>query len=240
MIMNNRTFDRTSLRISATLLLVGQLLYIVVTQFHPGIGETASNHPAVFAEYATSGAWIAVHLSQFMAMAIFLAGLLALFFVLDVQDITARWAGRFGVASTVAAFALYGALQAVDGIANKYADLAWMNASDTEKTARFASAEAVRWIEWGMRSYHNFALGLALLLFAAAVLRTARIPRPIGYLMALSGLTCLVQGWIVGSEGFSPMESTLIVLTWVLSVIWVIWLAVFAWRIQDSESRSPG
>lgn len=32
--MNNGTFDRMSLRMSATLLLVGQLLYIVVTQFH--------------------------------------------------------------------------------------------------------------------------------------------------------------------------------------------------------------
>ena len=29
--------DRTSLRLSATLLLVGQLLYIVVTQFHADI-----------------------------------------------------------------------------------------------------------------------------------------------------------------------------------------------------------
>jgi hypothetical protein len=34
--MNNRTFDRASLCLSATLLLVGQLLYIVATQFHAG------------------------------------------------------------------------------------------------------------------------------------------------------------------------------------------------------------
>ena len=34
---------RTSLRLSATLLLAGQLLYIVITQFHPG-GD-ANNHP---------------------------------------------------------------------------------------------------------------------------------------------------------------------------------------------------
>jgi len=55
-----------------------------------------------------------------------------------------------------------------------------------------ASAEAIRWLEWGMRSYQNFALGLALLLFAAAVVRTAWVPRPIAYLMGLSGLTYLV------------------------------------------------
>src|SRR6267378_107963 len=64
MVMNNRTFSqRTSLRLSATLLLVGQLLYVVVTQFHAD-GD-ANNHAAVFAEYADSGIWTAVHLGQF-------------------------------------------------------------------------------------------------------------------------------------------------------------------------------
>ena len=65
--MNNRAFS-PSLRLSATLLLVGQLLYIVVTQFHAD-GD-ANNHPAVFAEYAGSGIWTAVHLGQFATMAI--------------------------------------------------------------------------------------------------------------------------------------------------------------------------
>ena len=58
-----------------------------------------------------------------------------------------------------------------------------------------------------MRSYQNFALGLAVLLFAAAVVRTAWVPRPIAYLMGLSGLTYLVQGWVAGSEGFSPTHT---------------------------------
>src|SRR4051794_4841843 len=193
--MNDMT-SRPSLRLSATLLLVGQLLYIVVTQFHAD-GE-ANNHPAVFAEYADSEIWTAVHIGQFAAMAILLAGLFALFFALDVQDEAARWAGRFGAASAVAALGLYGVLQAVDGVANKQADVAWVSAPDAEKAARFASAEAIRWIEWGMRSYQNFVLGLALLLFAVAVVRTSWVPRPIGYLMGLSGLTYLVQGWVVG------------------------------------------
>ena len=83
--MINRTFSqRTSLRLSATLLLVGQFVYIVVTQFHAD-GD-ANNHRAVFAEYASSGIWTAVHLGQFAGMAILLAGLLALFFALDVQN----------------------------------------------------------------------------------------------------------------------------------------------------------
>ena len=227
--------DRPSLRLSAWLLLAGQLLYIVVTQLHAG-GD-ANNHPAVFAEYAGNGIWTAVHLGQFAAMAILLAGLLALFFALDVQAGTARWAGRFGAASAVATLALYGVLQAVDGVALKQAVNAWASAPDAEKAARFASAEAIRWLEWGMRSYQDFALGLALLLFAAAVVRTAWIPRPIAYLMGLSGLTYLVQGWVAGSEGFSPTQSVAIVLAWVLSLVWMIWLVVVAWRARIRTPR---
>jgi len=51
MVMNNRTVN-SSLRLCATLLLAGQLLYIVVTQFHAD--GPANNHPVVFAEYARS------------------------------------------------------------------------------------------------------------------------------------------------------------------------------------------
>jgi hypothetical protein len=249
MITNNRTFsqrmtpernssgsdmvDRTSLRLSAWLLLVGQILYIVVTQFHAG-GD-ANDHHAIFATYAGNAIWTAVHLGQFLSMAILLAGLFALFFALDVEGETARWAGRFGAASAVATLALYGVLQAVDGVALKQAVNAWASAPDAEKAARFASAETVRWLEWGMRSYQNFALGLALLLFAAAVARTAWVPRPIAYLMGLSGLTYLAQGWVAGSQGFSPTQSVAIVLAWVLSLAWMIWLVVVASRMQGSD-----
>jgi hypothetical protein len=232
--MNDRTFSpRTSLRLSAWLLLVGQLLYILVTQFHAG-GD-ANNHPAIFAEYAGSGIWTAVHLGQFASMAILLGGPVALLFALEVQAGTARWAGRFGAASATATLALFGVLQAVDGVALKQAVNAWASAPDAEKAARFASAEAIRWLEWGVRSYQDFTLGLALLLFAAAVVRTAWVPRPIAYLMGLSGLTYLVQGWVAGSEGFSQTQSVAIVLAWVLSLVWMIWLVIVAQRMQELE-----
>jgi hypothetical protein len=231
--MDDGTHDATSPRLAAALPLVGQLLYIVVTLFHAD-GD-ANNHAAVFAEYARSASWTAVHLGQLAAMAILIAGLIALCFVLDVKAGIARLAGRLSAASAVTALALYGALQAVDGVANKQADLAWMNAPAAEKAARFASAEAIRWIEWGMRSYHNFALGFALLLLACVLARPAWIPRPITYVVALSGLTYLLQGWVVGVEGFSQTESIAIVLAWILDWVWMIWLLVVAWREEKAE-----
>lgn len=234
--MTNRPIG-ASLRLAATLLLVGQLLYILVTQLHPG-GD-ANNHPAVFAEYAGSGSWTAVHLGQFAGMAVLLAGIVVLSRALDGAGGTARWASRLGAASAVAALALYGVLQAVDGVALKQAVDAWATAPDAEKPTRFASAEAVRWLEWGARSYQDIALGLAVLLLAAAVVRTAWLPRPIGYLMGLSGLVYLVQGWVVGTGGFSRTESIAIVLAFILDLVWMVWLVGVAWRLRDAEPWRP-
>jgi hypothetical protein len=232
--MNNRTLT-SSLRLSAALLLVGQLLYFVITLFHTG--GPANDHPTIFAAYAGSGSWTVVHIAQFACMAILIAGLLVLSFALDAGAGTASWVGRLGAASAVVALALEGALQAVDGVANKQADLAWISAPDAEKAARFASAEAIRWIEWGMRSYQAFALGVALLLFAAAVVRLASVPRPIPVLMGLSGCVWLAQGWVVGFEGFSATMSDAIVLAEVLDLVWMLWLLVVAWRMRDSDAH---
>ncbi|MGZ3506577.1 MAG: hypothetical protein ACXVAW_18790 [Vulcanimicrobiaceae bacterium] len=234
--MKDGTFDRTALRLSATLLLVGQVLYVLVTLLHTG-GE-ANHHSAIFAAYADSEIWTAVHVAQFACMTIFLAGLFALCFALDGETETARWAARFGGASAVATLALYGVVLAVDGVALKQAVNAWAIAPEAEKAARFATAEAIRWLEWGTRSYENFTLGFALLLFAVAIVRTAGIPRPIGYLMGLSALTYLLQGWASGTEGFSQTHTIAIVLAEVVNVVWMTWLIAVAWRMPALEPAS--
>jgi hypothetical protein len=225
---------RTSLRLSATLLLAGQLLYILITQFHAG-GE-ANNHQEIFAEYASNDIWKAVHVGQFLAMAVIIAGLLVFCFAVDVQARGATWPARLGAAFAVVALALYAVLQAVDGIGNKEVDDAWARAQAADKAARFAAAEGMRWLEWGIRSYHDYALGLALILIAAAVLRTAGVPQPVAYLMGLSGLAYLVQGWVVGAKGFSSTHTILILVAWVLTLAWMIWLLVIARRIPSSEA----
>jgi len=228
--MNDRTFDHVSLRQSSTLLLLGQVLYIVVTLFHAG-GD-ANHHQTVFAEYATSGIWTAVHFGQFLAMAILIAGLIALYLALGVQAVGSSWS-RLGAVAAVATLALYGVLQAVDGVALKQAVNAWAVAPVADKAARFATAEAIRWLEWGVRSYQNFALGFALLLFAVAVARTTFVPRPIAYLMGLAAFVYFVQGWVVGSEGFSRTEAIAIVVGFVLDLAWMTWLVVVAWRLPE-------
>jgi hypothetical protein len=214
----------------------GQLLYILVTQFHAG-GD-ANDHREIFLHYAGSGDWKGVHVGQFAAMAVMVAGLLTLG--------SARFASAGETAKTTStalgavrkaasalagvALALYAVLQAVDGIGNQQVDVAWAHAADTDKAARFASAEAMRWLEWGMRSYHDYCLGVALLLFAltAGVLYRDAVPKGVACLMGATGVVYLAQGWVVGQDGFSAANSELIVAAWALSLVWMGWLTVAA------------
>jgi len=220
---------RGALGLAAGLLVAGDLLSLGAGALHPG-REDPNAHAAVFAEYADSAAWIAVHLGQFAGMALLIAGLLAVGAALGDRAGGRDWAARFGAAAAVAALALYGVLQAVDGVALKHAVDAWAAAPAAEKAARFASAEVVRWLEWGTRSYQSVVFGLALLLLGAAVVRTARVPGAIGYLMGASGLAYLVQGWVLGAEGFSAANTAPQLLGYLLILAWSLWLAVEAWR----------
>jgi hypothetical protein len=222
--------------VAASLLLGGQLAYIAVTQLHAG--GHANEHHEIFETYAHNQIWGAVHLGQFGSMASLLGGLIALAFVLDIESGSARWFSRLGAAAAAATLALYGALQAVDGVALKQAVTAWASAPQTEQAARFAAAESVRWLEWGMRSYQDFAFGLALVLFGASVLASQRLPRALGPVIGLSGAAYLAQGWIAGAEGFSSAQSVAIVLGWAFSLVWMIWLAVAAWLVAPLRLTS--
>jgi hypothetical protein len=102
--------DRKMLRLTGVLLLAGFMLSLVAGLLHPG-REPANNHRAVFAEYASNANWTAVHLGQFAGMAVIIAGLLALYFALDVRTGNSAWLARFGGISAAVALGLYGVLQ---------------------------------------------------------------------------------------------------------------------------------
>jgi hypothetical protein len=225
------------LRLSATLLFIGFVLSDVLQFPHPAGGPT---YEATFANYAASGDWAAVHLGQFVGEAVLLAGLLVLFFALNVSEGTPRWLGFFGAIAAWVALALAGVLYAVDGVALKQAVDAWASAPAAEQTARLASAEAIRWLEWGTNSYWNFMQGLALLLFAIVIVWTARVPRPIGYLMGLSGLAFIVLGWLVGTKGFAPIGEVPTYAGYGFLLASIIWLLIVAWRRKESVQAAIG
>jgi hypothetical protein len=218
--------ETRSLRLSAWMLLAGQVLYVAATRMHAG-GD-ANHHASIFTVYAADNTWMAVHLGQFAAMAVLLTGLAALVTNPVVERKSPRWLFGLNLAAIAAALALYGALQAVDGVALKQAAMAWADADASVKLARFANAEGIRWLEWGMRSYFDFTFGSCLIACGLSTAMVGRKLKPIGLVMMASGAAYLAQGWIAGSEGFSPSQSMAIVVGWVVSAIWMIWLIVVA------------
>jgi hypothetical protein len=227
--------DIKSLRLAAVLLLVGLVLFVGITAIHPG-HEDANDHPAAFDEYSASAQWAAIHLGEFTGMTVIILGVVVLIFAFNTRQRILEIMGRLAAISAAAALALYGALQAVDGVALKRAVDAWASAPQAEKAARFASAEAIRGLEEGMRSYQDVMLGLALILLAIMVIGVATNLRPIGYVMGLSGFAQLAQGWILSIEGFSPTHTTTIIVSEILIALWVIWLLITAGRLKEPVS----
>jgi Domain of unknown function (DUF4386) len=117
----------------------------------------------------------------------------------------------------------------------KHAVDAWASAADADKTVRFEAAETVRWLEWAMRSYHSFVFGLALIFFGIVIVLLRPVPRLVGYLMAISGLCYFVQGWIIGTNGFSSANQIPTLLGIVLVVAWTVWLFIAALRMRTTR-----
>src|SRR3954467_9984712 len=102
---------REPMRLAAVLLLAGVLVTAIAGFLHPE-GADANDHRTIFAIYAASQSWTAVHLGQFIGMVIITFGLVALFFALNVRSGVGCWLNRFALLSAGAAMALYGVLQA--------------------------------------------------------------------------------------------------------------------------------
>jgi hypothetical protein len=232
--------DRTLLRLSAILLLIGEVVYLVAEQFHPEGGVTAKD---VFISYANASLWTLIHVAQFVGSTLVIFGLLALFLALSVSAGLRGMANRCAAALAVAALALNGALYAVDGVALKQVINAWLSAPTSAQSSSFMVVEGIRGVEWGLRSYVDFTTGLSLVLFGVVIASTRRIPRAIGYLIGLSGLVYIAQGYGYGT-GYTAISNFV---TWMpnslnyqfLIVVWAIWLLVSSLRRKEETQDAP-
>src|SRR5262249_44952830 len=219
----------SSFRLAAALVLGGKLLYTGAGQFHPG-SVPPNQHPDVFVEYASSAYWGAVHMGQFMGMAVLLSAIVLLAIALARRSGALDWLACLAESSAVVTIALNGVQLAVDGVALKAAANAWLAAPAADQGARLAALEAVRWLEWATGSYQLTMFGITLILVATQIVVTVRIPGPVGFVMAVTGLAYIVQGIVVGAEGFSSNLAVPALLALVLDLAWIVWLTVVAWQ----------
>jgi hypothetical protein len=129
-----------------------------------------------------------------------------------------------------------GLVLAVDGVALKQTADAWVNAAPAQKAFAFHDAEVVRWLEWGANSFLATAEGLTYLLLGWAIVRSALVPKWIGWLTGLAGVGYVAVAFSVGYEGFTDTTSALGVTAGVLFVIASIAIAFTGWRAKSSEA----
>jgi len=218
--------ERRELRLAAVLLVSSFVVLLIAMVFHPS-GADPNDHVATFTQYARAAGWTADHLLQFVGEAIGVLGLVILFVGLNLQQGLPRTLVRVGLVTSAVALALTAVRLSVDGVVLKRAVDAWASAPDAEKTARFASAEAVRWLEEGLTSYQGFVLGATLILLAALITWRSPLPWPIAVLFALGGVGYIAAGWIVGVAGFAGermIPSYLAVFAPPIAGVW-LWIA---------------
>src|SRR3954466_3446402 len=145
-----------SLQLSGVLLTAGFLVYLGVSVVHPA-GVDPNDHPAVFATYARSMGWTAVHLGQFAGFAGMVAGLCVLILALTPRGGAGAPLGAIGLLFATAALGLTAGRYAVDGVALKRAVDAWAAAPRSEKADRLAGG-AGHPCGGGRRSRHQGTL----------------------------------------------------------------------------------
>jgi hypothetical protein len=195
---------------------------------HPTGAE--DDHDAIFTEYADSDVWVATHLAEFVLVLVAFAGLLGLCRALrpETPNLALLSAGAI-----VAASGAWTVLQGVDGVALKQAVDAWVDASGPDQTTRFADAETVRWIEWGLQSCFRLVLGVAFLLLGAAIVVSRLLPTWLGVVLALAGLLSVVVGVSVGYAGLESGFQDAVGLALQLAVLtFVVGLFIVARRAR--------
>ena len=220
------------LTLSGVLLLVGFVVNGIQRMLlHPTGAE--DNHQAIFKKYADSDVWVFTHLAEFLLLLLAFAGLLVLCRALRPE---APWLALLAAGAIIAASAIWAVLQAVDGVALKQAVDAWASASGAEKATRFANAETVRWIEWGLQSYFRVLLGVAFLLLGAAAVVSRLVPTWLGMLLAAAGLLSVVVGVSVAYAGLeSGFQDAVGIVLQLVFLVFIVGLLVVGRR-----AREPG
>ena len=197
-------------------LLVGGFVVNAIQRMalHP-TGEE-DDHEAIFTEYADSDVWVFTHFVEFVLVLVAFAGLLVLCRALRPET---PYLALLAAGALIVTSAAWAALQGVDGVTLKQSVDAWADASGAEEATRFADAETVRWIEWGLQSYFRVLLGIAFLLLGAAAVVSRLVPTWLGALLVVAGLLSLLVGISVGYAGLESGFQDMVGIAFQLAVL---------------------
>jgi hypothetical protein len=140
--------------------------------------------------------------------------------------------------------AIFTMLQAVDGVALKWAVDAWASAPANQEAAAFTAAEAVRWTEYAMQSLFTILLGLTLILYGLAIALGSVYPRWLGLVAVGSGVAWIAHGvrvpYIGLSDSIGEAVGAVLLYLWAFIMAFVMWRNSSRERIPRLESASTG
>ena len=228
-------FVDRALALSGALLLIGFVANGIQRMLlHPSGAE--DDHEAIFREYADSEVWVATHFAEFVLVLVAFAGFLVLCNALRRETPFLALLAGGAIVATGASWAV---LQGVDGIGLKEAVDAWDGAHGTEEATRFADAEVVRWIEWGLQSYFRVLLGIAFLLLGAAVVASRLLPTWLGAVLAVAGLLSVGVGISVGYAGLeSGFQDALGLAFQLLVLVFIVGLLVVGRGVRRPDTEA--
>jgi Domain of unknown function (DUF4386) len=214
----------------------GVFVLVVGTMLHP-MDAPPSDAVAAFSEYSRDKFWVASHLAQCFGVVLIAAGMIALSWKLRGGRAGA-WALLAGV-TVVVSVSLAGALQAVHGVALKFAVDRWSVSTEVARTAAFETAYAVRQIEIGLASLMEIFFGLAILLYGISLMLSAVAPRWLGIFGCLAGVATIVSGVIKAHTGFSDVAMAISMPSSLLALTWSLCVAVFLLRGSSVRTMLP-
>ena len=201
---------------------------------HPTGAE--DDHEAIFGEYADSEVWVFTHFLEFILVLVAFAGFLVLCHLLRGDT---PYISLFAAAAILVASACWAVLQGVDGVALKETVDDWVAASGTpHEAARFADAETVRWLEWGIQAYFRVILGAALLLLGGAIVLSRLLQSWLGVLLAIAGLLSIAIGVSVGYAGLeSDFQDPTAIAFQLIVLVFIVGLLAAARRAPEASGR---
>jgi hypothetical protein len=222
-----------ALALSGVLLVIGFIVNGVQRMLlHPTGAE--DDHEAIFTDYADSDVWVASHLLEFVLVLVALAGLLVLCRALRPET---PYLALLAAGAITASGAVWAVLQGVDGVALKQAVDAWVDASGAEETSRFADAEAVRWVEWGLQACFRVLLGVAFLLLGAAIVSSRLVASWLGVLLVVAGMLSVVVGVSVAYAGLeSDFQDGVGLVLQLVVLVFVVGLFVVSRRAGEPST----
>jgi hypothetical protein len=229
-------FQRPLLRSGSIAFLAGMIITVVSTAIHPST-EDPSNHPLVFAEYASDDSWIAIHIGQFAGVIMVFAGGFVVLYrsLLQSESSMASILAWIGLALAIMTASTFAVLQAVDGIAQKRAVDSWVAAPPKEKAITFGVAEGIRFIEYGTNSIFRILQGTVAVIFGFAIVKSKVLNKWIGRAGVVMGVVNIYAGLEVPYLGFGGL-TTIIGISMIIYFIWVGALGGLMWKKSMSKS----